>query len=272
MLRPRHGNRATPAPKREIVAISIAVSPDDNNSAGNGTTQFTRIYDDATSVTLTASATAGGNNFDKWTRDGVDFSTELAATVTMDADYTFTAVYVTPAVTHTLTVASSNPSTGVPITVNPADNDATHWNLAKAAGDPLFGLPELPDLDPPASPFLGLHWFERRHARVFFGRGAEIRQLYDAVTDEDGAPIILFYGQSGVGKSSILDAGLLPRLEGDHRVRYLRRDKEHGLLGTLKSAFRETGDDLLAAWRVAEDDEPHRPLLIVLDQVEELLA
>ena len=38
----------------------------------------------------------------------------------MDADYTLTAVYVTP--TRTLTVASANPGSGVNITVSPNDN------------------------------------------------------------------------------------------------------------------------------------------------------
>ncbi len=156
-----------------------------------------------------------------------------------------------------------------PWTLELADEGAAVWNLARAAGDPLFGLPPLPDLDPPPSPFLGLHWFERSHAHVFFGRGAEIRRLYDAVTDPDGAPIVLFYGQSGVGKSSILDAGLLPRLEEGHQICYLRRDKDRGLLGTLKSAFGGDGGDLRAAWHAAEGGEQGRPL-IVLDQVEEV--
>src|SRR4029078_6153374 len=86
----------------------------------NGTTQFTRTYNNNTSVNLTAPATAGGNNFQKWQRNSVDFSVNQATTVTVGADYTSTAVYVTP--TRTLTVASVNPSSGVNITVSPTDN------------------------------------------------------------------------------------------------------------------------------------------------------
>jgi WD40 repeat protein len=155
--------------------------------------------------------------------------------------------------------------------LDPADEGTALWNLARAASDPLFGLPPLPELDLPDRPFPGLNWFQRTDAAVFFGRGAEIRRLYDALTD-DGAPIILFYGQSGVGKSSILDAGLLPRLEGSHNVRYLRRDKARGLLGTLLSAFGESDGDLATIWHAAERGENAKPMLIVLDQVEEVYA
>ena len=100
---------------------SITVSPNDNSSQGNGTTQFTRIYNDNTVVTLTAPSTAGGNNFQKWQRNGVDYATTPQTTVTMDANYTMTAIYVTPAVTQTLSVTSANPDSGVPITVSPND-------------------------------------------------------------------------------------------------------------------------------------------------------
>ncbi|OFZ27557.1 MAG: hypothetical protein A3D92_08015, partial [Bacteroidetes bacterium RIFCSPHIGHO2_02_FULL_44_7] len=76
--------------------VSITVSPNDNNGSNNGTTPFTRTYNDKTSITLTAPSTAGGNNFQKWQRDGVDYSTNTSTSVTMDADHTMTAVYVTP--------------------------------------------------------------------------------------------------------------------------------------------------------------------------------
>jgi hypothetical protein len=100
--------------------VSITVSPIDNNGLGNGITQFTRTYNNNTTVNLTAPLTAGGNNFQKWQRNGVDWSTIRTTSVTLDANYTMTAIYVTP--TRTLTVASVNPSSGVSITVSPNDN------------------------------------------------------------------------------------------------------------------------------------------------------
>ena len=101
--------------------VSITVTPNDIGGFGNGATQFTRTYDDGANVSLTAPATAGGNNFQKWQRDGVDLTTNAITNVTMDAAHTMTAVYVTP---RTLTVASLNPSSGVSITVSPNDNNS----------------------------------------------------------------------------------------------------------------------------------------------------
>lgn len=152
------------------------------------------------------------------------------------------------------------------------DDTASDWNLRDAADNPLFGLPGLPAaIEVPASPFRHLNWFNRNHARVFFGRGTSIRGLYDAVTDPDAASIILFYGQSGVGKSSVLEAGLLPRLETTHQLSYLRREQAQGLLGTLMTAFAEGAAHAADAWRAVEATQG-RPLLVVLDQVEEVFT
>ncbi len=154
------------------------------------------------------------------------------------------------------------------LSVKPGAESSRHWNLPQAAGDPLFGLPALPRLDLPDSPFRHLSWFAREHAEVFFGRAFQVRNLYDRVTAPDAPPILLFYGQSGVGKSSVLAAGLLPRLEHSHRVHYLRREQGVGLLGTLMQPLDAGTDDPAAAWRQAEADAG-RPLLLVLDQAEE---
>ena len=146
---------------------------------------------------------------------------------------------------------------------------AAEWNLPEAVGDPLFGLPPIPAGDLPPSPFRHLSWFAREHAEVFFGRGYEIRDLYQRVIDRDSAPIILFYGQSGVGKSSVLAAGLIPRLEKSHEVHYLRRDGKKGLLGTLKEALsKDEGMTIAESW-LAQERKSAKPLIIILDQVEE---
>lgn len=150
-----------------------------------------------------------------------------------------------------------------------AEEAVRRWNLPDAAEDPLFGLPPLPpDIDLPESPFRSLSWFEREHAGVFFGRAFQIREICNRITAADAAPILLVYGESGVGKSSLLAAGVLPRLESSHRVEYLRRDPALGLLGTLMQCL-DAGADVLemqAAWRRAETG---KPLLVVLDQAEE---
>jgi hypothetical protein len=76
--------------------VAIIVSPNDRSGLGNGTTQFTRTYNSATVVSLTAPATSGTNTFQKWQKGGVDYATTTTTSVTMSANTTMTAVYVTP--------------------------------------------------------------------------------------------------------------------------------------------------------------------------------
>ena len=111
------------------------------------------------------------------------------------------------------------------------------WNLPNAAKNPLFGLPELPKTNLPEEPFRFLRRYQPEHAEIFFGRSNYIRQLHDRITSEIAAPVILFYGQSGAGKSSTLDSGLLPRLQQEADVKYIRRNVHIGLLGTFDEAL-----------------------------------
>ena len=149
------------------------------------------------------------------------------------------------------------------------------WSLPEAAGNPLFGLPA-PRVDClPETPYRGLQPFTRRETAVFFGRSRAIRELYNLVTDPGTRPVILYYGPTGVGKSSVLAAGLLPRLELGHEVLYLRRDSNLGLLRTLRMGLApgdrmdepSTASELAELWRACE--RPDRPLVVVLDQAEE---
>ena len=102
--------------------ISISATPTDMNGLSAGTTSFSRTYYQFTTVTLNAPGSAGTNNiFLKWRKDDVDYSTSSVTTITLDVDHTMTAVYG-PIPTFALTVLSSNPASGVPITVSPNDN------------------------------------------------------------------------------------------------------------------------------------------------------
>ncbi|HEX5759430.1 MAG TPA: CHAT domain-containing protein, partial [Thermoanaerobaculia bacterium] len=156
-----------------------------------------------------------------------------------------------------------------------AEEHVAKWSLALVASDPLYGLPSPPEMDLPASPFKHLDWFTREDAAVFFGRGREIRDLYEALTLLDAPPIVLLFGETGVGKSSLLAAGLAPRLEASHEVVYERRDSARGLAGTLALALGAEGSagdgtaaDLGAAWR-AREAAVGKPLVVILDQAEE---
>ena len=65
--------------------------------------------------------------------------------------------------------------------------------------------------DPGVSPYPGLRRLDQQHAAVLFGRNDEIATLVGRVAPE-GAPPVLVVGPSGSGKSSLVRAGLLPRL------------------------------------------------------------
>jgi hypothetical protein len=146
---------------------------------------------------------------------------------------------------------------------------AREWSLPKAADNPLWGLPRPPERDLPDVPYRHLQWFREEDAEIFFGRDREIRDLYDHVVAPSDPPILLFCGQSGVGKSSLLAAGLIPRIRSTHDVTYLRRRSQPGLAGTLRDGLGADPEaSVRDAWHAAEA-RAGGPLVIILDQVEE---
>ena len=61
----------------------------------------------------------------------------------------------------------------------------------------------------PDSPWLGLRSFTEEAQAFFFGRSDELDDLYERVVDR---PLTILFGQSGLGKTSLLQAALVPRL------------------------------------------------------------
>jgi Glycoside hydrolase family 44/Divergent InlB B-repeat domain len=126
-------NYATPAPTTYMLnvdstdpssGVSIAASPADNNSKTGGTTGFSLIYNSGTAIILTAPSTSGTNTFSSWT--GCTTTSGATCNVTLTANTTVTANYtasVTPPTTYVLTVSSTDPASGVTVTVSPADNN-----------------------------------------------------------------------------------------------------------------------------------------------------
>ena len=99
------------------------------------------------------------------------------------------------------------------------DPDDGYRRLAaglKARGlDPLDVFAWDPTSGPP---YPGLMAFERKDAAVFFGRAEEIAKARESLDrlrqlGREAPRIVLFLGASGSGKSSLVRAGLLPRLE-----------------------------------------------------------
>ena len=147
-------------------------------------------------------------------------------------------------------------------------------SLPKLARQPLLGLPPLPPATwLPPTPYRHLQRFTTHEAHVFFGRGQEIADLYGLVISPTARRVILYSGATGVGKSSVLDAGILPRLAATHEVVYLRRDAAAGLLGTLSRRPDASGRRIGPGPRPLRPrrarDTPERPLVVVLDQAEE---
>ena len=92
-------------------------------------------------------------------------------------------------------------------------------HLHKLLSARLPGLPEgperaLPPLWTQGSPFRGLEVFEREHAPVFCGRTQAVSEVLGALRQQaaDGRAFVLVSGSSGVGKSSLVRAGVLPSL------------------------------------------------------------
>ncbi len=65
------------------------------------------------------------------------------------------------------------------------------------------------------SPYQGLTPFDERDAAYFFGRERDSRLI---AADLFAAPLTVLYGASGVGKSSVLRAGVLPLLRQDQKI------------------------------------------------------
>ena len=66
-----------------------------------------------------------------------------------------------------------------------------------------------------ASPFRGLEAFEEQHAAIFFGRKLGVDQLVQVVVSQVQAAcaMVLVLGPSGAGKTSLVQAGLIPALK-----------------------------------------------------------
>ena len=126
---------------------------------------------------------------------------------------------------------------------------------------------------PPAErlpcPYPGLVAFGQEDAALFFGRDQESDDVSRRVRQQN---FLLVVGPSGSGKSSLVSAGVLPRLMRDGRwlVRALRPDS--GALDWLAGTFGDeatSGDQLRASVVALLDTEPGAErLLLCFDQAE----
>ncbi|MGE0283081.1 MAG: caspase family protein, partial [Rhizobiaceae bacterium] len=141
-------------------------------------------------------------------------------------------------------------------------------------------LPPGPPLDPNANPWRGLQPYERAHADLFFGRSRASERLRARVLAEQ---FVVVTGPSGIGKSSLVRAGLLPRLPAGIEPLVVRPGPQP--FGSLAAVLRDATPQgtsspdakvlkadvyALAKWVKARTGG--RELLLVLDQAEELIT
>ncbi len=186
-------------------------------------------------------------------------------------------------------------------TADPEDTFRRLWRGLEVAGlDPK----NMFDWDGSRPPYPGLLAFQAEDAAVFFGRDDEIRRglsLLRRLERFGGARWTLVLGASGSGKSSLVRAGILPRLERDHETwlplsPFRPIDQPfQGLARTLADAFdhhgapRDTNDlqhQLVPSTGRPNPDalveladelrqlagRPRASVLLPIDQLEELLA
>ena len=123
-------------------------------------------------------------------------------------------------------------------------------------------------------PYRGLEAFGEEDAPYFFGRDADIAQLVDAVA---GRPLVAVAGPSGSGKSSLVRAGLVPRLRAaGNSVTELRLLPGEPVLEVLTAALlpgaAPSGDSPGAVLRQLAGAAAATRAVLVVDQFEELAA
>jgi WD40 repeat protein len=147
-----------------------------------------------------------------------------------------------------------------------------------------LNLPPAPELTDANNPYRGLQSFDEEHKTLFFGRDRVVRALG---VHAKQYPLTMVLGATGTGKSSLVKAGLVPtlRAEGWEILPIVRpgisplkslsvavaalgsaqgEEKPALLQGSLGALT-----ELVDTWSAAH---PDRPLLLVIDQLEELVT
>jgi hypothetical protein len=125
--------------------------------------------------------------------------------------------------------------------------------------------------DAEGQPYKFLDYFEEQDQDLFFGRSREIDTLVARIGRERA---FVLYGRSGVGKTSLLRAGVVPVLRARGYLPVVARIGNDPVRDIARAIARETGQgedatDLLDVARAATRDGS-APLVLLLDQLEEL--
>ncbi len=180
---------------------------------------------------------------------------------------------------------------GIVVTVEADARLRTGYALTVAAVERDW--PELRGALLAGNPYRDLSAFTEDDAHVFFGREQETRRLVELI-ERDNTAIVPVLGASGVGKSSLVNAGLVGHLRtsGRHLITRIPHGQRYSAEELLAWALVPPGDE--ASWhtrwralaeRLSESSEPavavdrllaDRPrgtrLLVIADQFEGLLG
>ncbi|MEH2254524.1 nSTAND1 domain-containing NTPase, partial [Nostoc sp.] len=132
-------------------------------------------------------------------------------------------------------------------------------------------------------PYQGLKAFEAEQKQFFFGRQPDVRKILEKLAQK---PFVVIIGASGSGKSSVVQAGLIPEL--DHSVWQILPPIKPGfqplqeLRGVLKAFFQGAKKERLLWELITKEPNPLPVILehltgadkflLVVDQFEELFT
>ncbi|MBE8971201.1 caspase family protein, partial [Nostocales cyanobacterium LEGE 12452] len=147
-------------------------------------------------------------------------------------------------------------------------------------------LEDAPPLNVENNPYRGLSSYDEKDSNLFFGREEQIQKLYQKVVDNK-QQLTLVLGASGTGKSSLVKAGLIPKLRKDDKTWRILPPFRPGEspLKSLNNVLESVKQPLIQAatssrlFTPAEESlgnwfkiNPQAKLLVVIDQFEELIT
>ncbi len=149
-------------------------------------------------------------------------------------------------------------------------------------------LENAPPLNLENNPYRGLESYDQKDSKLFYGRSKLIDKICAHVASEKQALTVIL-GVSGTGKSSLMKAGLLPRLAADHKYKILEMRVGDSPLTTLAKVLQTADETIQNATQIAEElakdsqalvtrikdwhkRYPDDQLLLAIDQFEELVT
>uniref|UniRef100_UPI00036F4952 WD40 repeat domain-containing protein n=1 Tax=Rhodococcus sp. R1101 TaxID=1170698 RepID=UPI00036F4952 len=155
------------------------------------------------------------------------------------------------------------------------------WKAARGqANAPRTKESAAVSVPPGIRPYKGLASYRQNDARLFFGRTQSVRSLVDVVTASHGQGPVVVTGASGVGKSSLVQAGIIPQLCSAPDCHPVVLTPGTDPVARLVDALPELADvvdptdhvAVHAALRAAASRNSSSLLLVVVDQIEELFT